>query len=48
MSCNLGTAGQPDAGALAGDGYTLSGGFWGGVAAVEHTIYLPVVLKTFP
>lgn len=28
-----GTIGQPDAGQLAGGGYTLSGGFWGVVAA---------------
>ncbi len=44
-----GTAGQPDAGALAKGEYTLSGGFWGGGAAiavaVEHQIYLPLVLR---
>ena len=39
------TAGQPDAGGLAGDGYTLSGGFWGG-AAVVYRIYLPLVLRS--
>lgn len=44
-----GTAGQPDAGSLANGEYTLSGGFWGGgtavVVAVEHMIYLPLVLR---
>ena len=28
-----GTVGQPDAGVLSGEGYTLAGGFWGGAAA---------------
>jgi hypothetical protein len=42
-----GAAGQPDAANLTGGGYTLAGGFWGGVAAAEHDIYLPVVLKSF-
>ena len=30
-----GTVGQPDAGTLAGGDYTLAGGFWGLVAAVQ-------------
>jgi hypothetical protein len=30
-----GTIGQPDAGALTGGNYTLQGGFWGIVAAVQ-------------
>jgi len=30
-----GTIGQPDAGQLAGGGYTLSGGFWGVIAAIQ-------------
>jgi hypothetical protein len=30
-----GTFGQPDAGKISGDNYTLSGGFWGIVAAVQ-------------
>ncbi len=30
-----GTIGQPDAGTLRGGGYTLSGGFWGIVVAVQ-------------
>ncbi|MCR4406566.1 MAG: hypothetical protein NUW24_06555 [Anaerolineae bacterium] len=43
-----GTVGQPDAGVLAGGGYTLGGGFWGGgVAAGQHAIYLPLVLKNY-
>lgn len=41
-----GTVGQPDAGVLAGPGYTLIGGFWGGAAA-EHLVYLPAVLRNF-
>jgi hypothetical protein len=41
-----GTAGQPDAGVLAGGGYTLAGGFWGGTA-VEYHIYLPLVLRNY-
>jgi hypothetical protein len=40
------TAGQPDAAVWAGDGYTLTGGFWGG-AVVEYHIYLPLVLRDF-
>ena len=41
-----GTAGQPDAGALSGGGYTLAGGFWGGSTAGFH-IYLPLVLRSY-
>jgi hypothetical protein len=42
-----GTIGQPDAGVLRGGGYTLAGGFWGEgeVAAGDHRIYLPLVLR---
>jgi hypothetical protein len=41
-----GTIGQPDAGVLAGDGYALSGGFWGGGAGpVEYEVYLPLVIR---
>jgi hypothetical protein len=34
---------------LAGGGYTLAGGFWGGVAAgtVQYRLYLPLVLKNY-
>ena len=39
-----GTVGQPDANVWAGDGYTLTGGVWGGAAA-EHRVFLPLVLK---
>ncbi len=39
-----GTVGQPDAGALTGGGYTLSGGFWDGSAA-PYRLYLPLVLR---
>ena len=38
-----GTIGQPDAGLLTGGGYTLAGGFWGGVA-VRWKVYLPLIL----
>jgi hypothetical protein len=39
-----GTIGQPDAGELSGGDYTLRGGFWGGLAAVqtESAPYLTV------
>jgi hypothetical protein len=42
-----GMAGQPDAGLLAGDTYTLAGGFWpgGAVAAPEYDIFLPLVVR---
>jgi hypothetical protein len=45
-----GTIGQPDAGVLAGGGYTLGGGFWRGGVAVGDTIrvYLPIVLRQAP
>jgi hypothetical protein len=45
-----GTAGQPDAGVLAGGGYSLGGGFWRGGATVGDTvrIYLPLVLRQAP
>ena len=47
----IGTIGQPDAGAMSGEGYNLYSGFWpgGAVAAAEerHRIYLPVVLRNF-
>jgi hypothetical protein len=41
-----GTAGQPDADVLTGDGYKLEGGFWGGGGAEEDVrIYLPLTLR---
>ena len=40
-----GTTGQPDAGVMAGDPYTLQGGFWPGGGVPWHTIYLPLVLR---
>jgi len=45
-----GTAGQPDAGALEGGGYTLGGGFWRGgeVSGQFYEIFLPLVLRGFP
>jgi len=44
-----GTAGQPDAGALEGGGYTLGGGFWRGGQASEQSyeILLPLVLRGY-
>lgn len=45
-----GTIGQADAGALVGGSYALGSGFWGGgaMAANEHKIYLPLILKSYP
>ena len=37
-----GSIGQPDAGALVGSDYALSGGFWTGGL---HRVYLPLVLR---
>jgi uncharacterized membrane protein len=49
--CVGGTAGQPEAGALSGEGYTLAGGFWSGAGPVSapphYTIYLPCLLRGF-
>ncbi len=44
-----GTAGQADAGALGGGGFSVAGGFWGGTtaAAVQYRFYLPLVLKSY-
>ena len=39
-----GTAGQPDAGALSGGAYTLSGGFWPGAEVLLYA-YLPVIIR---
>ena len=39
-----GTIGQPDAGTLTGGGYTVQGGFWGGLAA-SSSLYLPLVQR---
>jgi hypothetical protein len=39
-----GTVGQPDAGVLEGDDYSLVGGFWGGASAV-HRLYLPLLMR---
>lgn len=40
-----GSIGQPDAGALSGPGYQLSGGFWAGgpPAAQPRAVYLPLI-----
>ena len=42
-----GTAGQPDAGLLAGGGYSLAGGFWSGgaPAGAPYRVYLPIVVR---
>jgi len=43
-----GTAGQPDAGLLAGSEYSLGGGFWGGgTLAAFYRNYLPLILRNF-
>jgi hypothetical protein len=41
------TAGQPYAGVVAANGYTLGGGFWGGGGTV-YQVYLPVVMRALP
>ena len=41
-----GTIGQPDAGAMAGDSYALSGGFWGGMGPATYRVYLPFVCNS--
>ena len=40
-----GTAGQPATDKMSSGDYTLGSGFWGGVGAPQHVIYLPLVLK---
>jgi hypothetical protein len=41
-----GSIGQPDAKpVLNGGNYRLMSGFWGGAAAVQYTVYLPLVVK---
>ena len=41
----IGTLGQPDAGVtLSGGGYSLSGGFWGGVS-IGSMVYLPLIRR---
>jgi hypothetical protein len=45
-----GTIGQPDAGAMSGGDYTLSGGFWGGIVTIVeefYHLYLPLILKNY-
>lgn len=42
-----GTVGQADAGLLAGEGYTLAGGFWGAGTA-GYRVYLPLVMRHRP
>jgi hypothetical protein len=43
-----GTIGQPDTEFMQGGDYTLAGGFWGGGAAAEYKLYLPLVLRQSP
>ena len=41
-----GTLGQTEAGpSMSGGDYTLSGGFWGGVATSVPNIYLPLIQR---
>lgn len=40
----LGTAGQPDVGAISGGGYRLAGGFWPGS---PYLLYLPLTMKNY-
>ncbi|HDQ34851.1 MAG TPA: hypothetical protein ENN14_00880 [Chloroflexi bacterium] len=37
--------GQPDAGNLYGDLYTLAGGFWNGATPPRYQLFLPLVLR---
>lgn len=39
-----GTIGQPDAGVLQGNSYTLRGGFWAGTR-IQRNLYLPYIRK---
>lgn len=39
-----GTIGQPDGGVLSGGGYTLTGGFWGGVSSTAR-LFVPLVQR---
>ena len=41
-----GTIGQPDAGGLAGGGYSLPGGFWGGLLS-RYGSYLPFLIRNW-
>ena len=41
-----GIIGQPDAGPVAGDTYSILGGFWvPGVLVYYYTIYLPIIMR---
>ena len=40
-----GTIGQPDASVWQSNGYTLAGGFWGGAAAAQYNVYLPLIRR---
>lgn len=42
-----GTIGQPVVGTMGGSGHTLCSGFWCDGGAVEHRIYLPLVVRDF-
>ena len=42
-----GTAGQPDAGLLAGGNYDLAGGFWQGGTGGVYRVYVPVVVRNY-
>lgn len=43
-----GTIGQADAGASSDSQYSLVGGFWGTGSPIEHSVYLPLVLRGTP
>lgn len=43
------TAGQAEAGApMRAGNYSVSGGFWGGGGAGDHSVYLPLVVRFSP
>ena len=41
------TIGQPVVGVTDQDSYQLSAGYWAGLRAAAHNIYLPMVLRQF-
>jgi len=40
-----GTIGQPDAGNMSGDAYTLHAGFWQPASPAGYAFYLPLITK---
>ena len=40
-----GSIGQPDAGTVSNDTYTVDGGFWNGGTTPTYDVYLPAIIK---